>query len=321
MARFDLPLEQLRSHRPEPAEPEDLDEFWATTIQAARASADGVSRRRMQHPLTLVDVDDVTFPGFGGESVQAWFVRPAAIDAPVPAIVEFVGYGRGRGLAHERLHWPTAGYAQLIVDTRGQGGQWGTGGDTDDPHGSGPAAPGYFTRGITDPQTYYYRRVLTDAVRAVDAVRGLEEVDADRVAVTGNSQGGLIAIAAAAFGEVAAAMPTAPVLCDVRRVIGMTDADPHAEISRYLSARRGDVETVFRTLSYFDGATLARRATAPALFGCGHHDTIAPPSGVYAAHNLWGGEAQMVDYPWNGHEVGEGAHWLRQAEWLAGAMR
>ena len=63
------------------------------------------------------------------------------------------------------------------MDTRGQGGQYGSGGDTPDPVGSGPAAPGFVTRGILDPATYYYRRVLTDAVRAVDAARALPGVD------------------------------------------------------------------------------------------------------------------------------------------------
>ncbi|MFF4837720.1 acetylxylan esterase [Streptomyces sp. NPDC001315] len=51
------------------------------------------------------------------------------------------------------------------------------------------------TRGISSPRTYYYRRLLTEAVRAVDAVRRLDRVDPDRVAVIGQSQGGGTALA------------------------------------------------------------------------------------------------------------------------------
>ena len=40
------------------------------------------------------------------------------------------------------------------------------------------------TRGVLDPRTYYYRRVITDAVRAVDAARSHPLVDPTRVAVT-----------------------------------------------------------------------------------------------------------------------------------------
>lgn len=318
MARFDLPEQQLRAYLPERREPADFDAFWRESIALARAAGGAVTRRRAPSPLTLVDVHDVTFPGFDGDPVRAWLVVPRTAETPLPAMVEFIGYGRGRGLPHERLYWPAAGHVQLIVDTRGQGSTWGTGGDTPDPHGAGPSGAGFLTRGIDDPHDYYYRRVFVDAVRAVDAVRTLAEVDPDRVSVTGNSQGGAIAIAAAALSEgLVAALPTAPILCDLPRVIGLTDADPHAEITRYLSVHRAAAERTFATLSYFDGVNFAARATAPALFGAGLLDTVAPPSGVFAAANHWAAGAQTVAYPWNGHEGGEGTHWLRQAQWLA----
>lgn len=317
MPRFDLPAPELRTYHPEVDEPRDFDEFWAHTLDEARAAPGSVSRTPVAGPLELVDVDDVVFPGFAGDPVRAWLVRPRDVRGPMPAVVEFVGYGRGRGVAHERLHWPVSGFVQLIVDTRGQGSQWGVGGATPDPHGSGPAVPGFLTRGIEDPADYYYRRVFTDAVLAVDAVRSFPEVDGSRVAVTGNSQGGAIAIAAAGLSHnLVGAMPTAPILCHVQRGIGMTGDDPHAEIARYLAVHREKQERVFSTLSYFDGVNFAKRASAPALFGAGHFDTIAPPSTVYAAANHWKGGHEMADYPWNGHEGGEGAHQLRQVAWL-----
>lgn len=317
MAHFDLPEPQLRAYRPEVAEPSGFDDFWRETLESSRAAGRGIRRTPVRSPLDLVTVEDIVFPGFGGEPVRAWLVLPSNVSGPLPAVAEFVGYGRGRGLPHERLHWPAAGFAQLIVDTRGQGSTWGTGGQTPDPHGAGPATAGFLTRGIEDPRVYYYRRVFTDAVRAVDALREIAEVDPERIAVVGNSQGGAIAIAAAGLSDgLVGALPSSPILCDLPRVVGLTDADPHAELTRYLSVHRESANRVFETLSYFDGVSFARRATAPALFGAGLMDPIAPPSGVFAAANHWAGGAEVVAYPWNGHEGGEGAHWLRQAHWL-----
>ena len=39
------------------------------------------------------------------------------------------------------------------------------------------------TRGMLNPETYYYRRVFTDAVRAVEAAQSHPAVDAERIAV------------------------------------------------------------------------------------------------------------------------------------------
>ena len=51
------------------------------------------------------------------------------------------------------------------------------------------------TQGIHDPGAHYLRRLITDAVRAVDAVRALDLVAPDRIVAAGISQGGGLALA------------------------------------------------------------------------------------------------------------------------------
>jgi cephalosporin-C deacetylase len=196
------------------------------------------------------------------------------------------------------------------MDTRGQGD-----GGTLDP-GFGPITPsGFLTRGITDPHSYYYRRVFTDAVRAVDAVRGLAEVDPDRVAVAGNSQGGGIAIAAGVLSEdVRAVLAQAPFLADLPRAVGATDRYPYREIAELLTRARHLEAPVLQTLAYFDTVNLATRARVPAWFSAGLMDDITPPSTVFAVHNAWAVERHIVTWPFNGHDAG-GSHDL------AGALR
>src|SRR5690606_23116617 len=105
--------------------------------------------------LTEVEVFDVEFSGFAGQTVRAWFMLPRSRSGPLPAVVEFNGYGGGRGLPHERMAWAAAGYAYLFMDTRGQGSAWGSGGSTPDDAGTGPSVPGFMTRGIEHPNDYY----------------------------------------------------------------------------------------------------------------------------------------------------------------------
>ncbi len=322
MPRFDLSLTELESFSPDIREPADFDEFWSATIAGARRADGEVVVTAVDTPLRAIEAYDVTFPGFAGEPVKAWLTVPHGASAPLPAVVEFNGYGGGRGLPSERLAWAAAGYAHLLMDTRGQGSMWGAGGNTPDPHGTGPSSSGFMTRGIENPEDYYYRRVFTDAVRAVDAVRSLEMVDAARIAVTGGSQGGGIALAAAALSDdLVAVMPDVPFLCHFERAVGMTGGDPYEEVVRYLSVHRGAEERVFDTLSYFDGANMATRASAPALFSVGLLDPVCPPSTVYAAFNRYGRgtgiDKQIEVYAHNEHEGGQAYQWLAQTRFLA----
>lgn len=322
MPLFDLPLAELETYRPELDEPTDLDAFWAATLAETRTHDLAVEVTPVDAGLTLIETSEITFAGFGGHPVKGWLTRPAGADGPLPAVVQFIGYGGGRGFVHERLQWASAGYAYLLMDTRGQGSRWGNGGHTPDPVGSGPAVPGFMTRGILDPAEHYYRRVLTDGVRAVEAARSLPFVDPERVTVAGASQGGGLALGVAGLVDgLLAVMPDVPFLCHFRRAVQITGSDPYGEITTYLAVHRDAEEQVFRTLSYLDGVHLGRRASAPTLFSVALMDTICPPSTVYAAYNWYGERAGVTDkeievYGYNNHEGGEGWQLARQLTWL-----
>jgi len=99
------------------------------------------------------------------------------------------------------------------------------------------------------------------------------------------------------------------------------DANPYGEIVRYLKAHRDHVDRAFQTLAYFDGANLATRATAPALFSVALMDQICPPSTVYAAYNRYTGSKRIVEYPFNDHEGGGGFQEQVKLGWFAEHLR
>jgi cephalosporin-C deacetylase len=320
MPQLDLPLDELRTYRANVVAPADLDSFWDATLADAAEYELSPRFTRVSSGLVAVETYDLAFRGFGGHPIRGWLHLPAAQlrdGRALPAVVQYQGYNGGRGLPHEHIFWACAGYAHLVMDTRGQGSGW-TVGDTGDPVGAGPAQPGFLTRGIDDPREHFYRRVYIDAVRAVDVLRTHAHVDASRVAVTGQSQGGGIALAVAALADgVAGVLPDVPFLCDFPRAARIAATDPYAEIARYLQAHRGRDESVFRTLSYFDGAILAGRATAPALFSVALMDQTCPPSTVFGAYNAYGGAKDIMVYEFNDHEGGEAFHRTAQLAWLA----
>lgn len=319
---FDLPLEQLQSFNPPLDEPGDFNTFWSTTIAEARRHPLGATFTRYESHLKLIEAFDVTFHGYAGQPIKGWFLLPAARKGPLPCVVEFIGYGGGRGLPQDWLLYPSAGYALFVMDTRGQGSVWRTG-DTPDPEidGGNPQIPGFMTRGVLKKETYYYRRVFTDAVRAIEAARSHEAVDPQRIAVAGGSQGGGIAIAAAGLvPDVRVALPDVPFLCHFPRAVPMTDAYPYAEIRDYLKRHRHHEAEVWQTLAYFDGRSFASRAKAQALFSVGLMDDICPPSTVYSAYNRWAGPKDIKVWTYNHHEGGETFQAVERLQFLARAL-
>ncbi|MEU8890527.1 acetylxylan esterase [Streptomyces sp. NPDC048442] len=318
MSATDHAPEELRTYRPELTPPEGFDAFWHKTLAEARSYSGAVKTERVtdQHLLSTVEVDDVRFPGWNGEPVAAWLLRPRGAEGPLPVVVSYAGYCGGRGLPTDHLLWSAAGYAQLVVDSRGQGHDTPDRGEGDGTQWVG----GFMTRGIDSPDHHYYRRLMTDCVRAVDAVAELPGLDGGRVVVAGGSQGGGLALAVAGLApdQVAAALVDVPFLCHFREAARISDDGPYQEIVKYLrwhSSHR--VETAFDTLDHFDGVHFARSATAPALFSVGLMDPTCPPPTVYAAFNHYAGEDRtMTVWPFADHGGGFGRNTARQLRWL-----
>ncbi|SDR87841.1 cephalosporin-C deacetylase [Paraoerskovia marina] len=313
MPFLDLPLADLESYVADTREPDDLDAFWRRTLADSRAAGGAVQVSPVETGLTAVTVDDVIFPGFAGDPVRAWLTRPAGATGALPVIVELVGYGGGRGMPHEHTLWATAGFAHLVMDTRGQGSAWGNGGATPDPHGSGPATPGYLTRGLESPEQHYYRRVVTDGVRAVDAVAQIEGLDASRVVVKGISQGGGLALGVAGLARgLCGVLADVPFLAAFERAVAITDERPYGELRQWLSVHRDGAAQALATLAYVDAANLGTRADAPALMSVALMDPVCPPSTVYTAYNRYAGPKEIDVYPYNGHEGGQQHRFPRQ---------
>jgi cephalosporin-C deacetylase len=308
MTQFDLPLDELRAYRPDRHEPVDFDDFWSRTLAESRSAGFPARFEPFDAGLTTVEVSDVTFAGLGGDAIKAWLLLPVSRQGRVPCVVQYLGYGQGRGHPVDWLTWASMGYAHFVMDTRGQGSQGSYGATPDRYPAGGPQHPGFFTRGIENPDDFYYRRLIADCVRAVDAVLDHPAIDRMRICVAGGSQGGGLAIAAAGLSrDVSVLHADVPFLTDFRRGVRITDISVYAELIGYLRIHRLAEEVAFATLDYVDGVNFAVRASATALFSVGLMDEICPPSTVFAAFNHYAGPKDISVWPYNGHEGG-GTH-------------
>ena len=296
--------------------PDDFDDFWAEALGEAARHPLGVRLDPVSSSLRTIEVFDVAFSGYGGEQVKAWLRLPSDPSLRSGAVVEYVGYGSGRGEHFENLLWASAGYTHLTLDTRGQGSVHSVG-HTADPHGAGPAVPGFTTKGIRDPREYYYRRLIVDAVRAVAALCSLDQVDPASVAVFGASQGGGIALAVAGLvDELAGVVAKVPFLCDIPTSMVRAEAGPYLEIVAWLRTHSRDEVAALRTLSYVDAVNFAQSATAPALISAAGRDKVCPLPGIRTMYEAYAGPKALRTWPYGGHDGGGAVEDLDVLEFL-----
>jgi len=306
MPIYDLDRADLQDYRIGRPEPADLDEFWRAGLADAEAASWAPQFTNVDSPLRDIDVYDVRFPGFNGDPIKGWLLVPTASSA-VACRVEFAYYGGGRGAYMQHVLYPSAGIATFATDNRAQGA-WGGLGDTADPSAmsTGAEYPGFLTRGLGSPDTYYYKRVYIDAVRALHAAAAHPSIDETRIGVAGASQGGGLALASAALAPdlVRTCHAALPFLCDFHRSSLVATDGPYLELAVYLANHLSSVDSVLSVLDYFDNGHLASRISARTLVSVGLMDTTCPPSGVFAAYNaIAGNEKRIAIYEYLTHQA------------------
>jgi cephalosporin-C deacetylase len=309
MPLTDLSLAEALALRPELPEPADLDAFWARTLRETAGSPDGPSFTRTDNGLVHVTTYDVTVPGFAGQPVRGWLHLPAGAVEPLGCVVEFLGYGRGRGLPHEQLLWSTADTPISSWTPVDRAGRRPEVTHPTRARSSGPY-PGSSRGASKAPRT-----TTTGGCSPTRCAASKPPGRTRRSIRTGSSSPGSAAVAGL-VPDLAGVMPDVPFLCDFRRGARIAPSPPYTEIAEYLKLHRDRTETVFTTLSYFDAALLAKRATAPALFSIAMMDDICPPSTCFAAYHQYAGRKDVRVYEFNGHEGGGGHHERAQLAWL-----
>jgi cephalosporin-C deacetylase len=298
MPSIDMPLEQMRQYKPSLYRESDFQEFWEGTVREAIQQP--LNAELIPYGLSsqVIECFAVRFDGYGGGRLAGWYLRPKG-KGTFPGLCVYHGYSGRAPRPMDLMAFAAEGICALSLDTRGQNGQSQDAAVYDEGH-----QMGWMTQGIREPKSYYYRYVYADAVRALELLARRSEVDAERLAITGVSQGGGIALAVAALSErPKLAMPDIPYLCDYRRAIEVAQAGPYLEIPGFLKSFPYLREAATRTLSYYDNLNLAPWIKCRTVISNCLWDDICPPSTIYGVYNHMMAEKQIEIYPFHKHEV------------------
>lgn len=298
MGYIDEQTKDLYEYLPPQTKQSDFDEFWANNIALSQAQPlDPVVEEVTDYPIKDMRIYHVTYKGFDGVPVTAWFITPANAAGKVPCILHYHGFSDFKGKPYIYAHFIMMGYAVFAIDVREQGG------DTGNTAYHGGMAGNVITKGVLDKDTYYFRGVCMDALRAVDFVCTRPEVDTARLVTNGASQGGALSLFVSSLdNRIALTFADIPSNCMMTdRVKG--EYGSFGQIAGYLRRYPERTDQVLKTLSYFDLINLTERIQCPVFASVGLKDNICPAKMFFAAYNRITAPKQINIQPFMGHEV------------------
>ena len=309
MPLLDMSLAELKEYEGRNPRPTDFTEYWEAALKELRETDPQVELVPSEFTVPYAECFDLFFTGVRGARIHAKYIRPKTTDKPHPAVLQFHGYTGNSGDWQDKLQYAALGFSYAALDV------WGQGGNSEDTGGvKGNTHQGHFIRGLDDiPENLLMRQVFLDTAHLASIVMNIEEVNPDRVAATGWSQGGALAIACAALvPRIKKAAPVFPFLSDYKRVWEMDLAkDAYAELRTYFrlfDPQHKREDEVFTNLGYIDIQHLAPWIKAEVLIGVGLMDNICPPSTQFAVINKMTVPVQLEVYPDFGHEDLPGMH-------------
>ncbi len=303
MPLVDMSLEKLKEYKGVNPKPDNFDEFWDAGIKEMRELDPQVEIIPADFQVPFAKCSHLYFTGVGGARVHAKLLQPVETKGKHPAVVQFHGYSGDSGDWSAKLGLVAMGFTVAALDCRGQGGL------SEDVGGvAGTTLRGHIIRGLDGvPEKMLFRQIFLDTAQLTNIIMNMDDVDEDKVAAIGGSQGGGLTLACAALEpRIAMAAPTFPFLSDYKRVWDMDLADAaYAELKDYF--RKHDPlherETeIFTKLGYIDIQHLAPRIKGKVMMAVGLMDTICPPSTQFATYNKITSEKLVRIYPDFGHE-------------------
>lgn len=283
---------------PTTTRPKDFDRFWEQAIQEARAiDLDPLITLMPEKCTPKVNVYHVRFQHYQKDTyMYGWLCVPKA-EGKYPAILCVPGAGVKPIPAETELAEQGVitfsigvnGIPQTLPEEAYRALRYGVLHD-------------YAFIHLDSKEHYYYRRVYTGCVRAMDFIHTLPQFDGSNLGVTGGSQGGALAIVTAALDpRVKALVAVHPALCDLTGYLhGRAGGWPHLFNER--NKKLNNTPAKIETTRYYDVVNFARNLKAAGYYSWGFNDPTCPPTSFYAAYNVIKAPKQLFV----AHETG---HW------------
>ena len=261
--------------------PADFDQFW--NQKKAQLAQSPLAYEIIPVPeksSATGNLYKIIMNSYGNVTIACWYFVPKDVNPlshstgarKYPAIQLMPGYGGGVAPVDRTAD----GYITLSMNIRGM--------SISGAYFKVPSS-GYHLPHLDDADNHYYVQAYMDCVRGIDFLSDRPEVDKQRIAAEGGSQGGALCLGLAGLDHrIAVACASVPSLSnfwDFSR-IGVAGTS----ITWYSRMTAADIgERVVKTLDYLDVSNHATRITCPVQICVGGEDRVCPPVNGIVAYN------------------------------------
>ncbi|NCO35717.1 MAG: hypothetical protein AUJ92_08560 [Armatimonadetes bacterium CG2_30_59_28] len=284
----------FQNYNPPNTRPDDFTDFWRVALDESNTIPLDIQMTHVPEKSTnTVDAFKVSYATLGGRRIYGWYSRPKA---------------EGRYAAH--IRFPSSGIYPLAQPEMATDRccLWIMihGFDVDlsnMPQGDDPGK-NYWTAGIQSPKTSMWRTIYVSLVRAVDFMLAQPQVDPNRVAVVGGSQGGGLAMVCAGLdSRVKFCMPNHSGLPRLDWTVKHTPG--YWPFGMNVKPEGQTEEQFLKTLSYFDPANFTQDIQCPVAAEIGMMDTVtAAGNQICALAHVPKEKLFLVCSPWAMHGAG-----------------
>ena len=265
--------------------PEDFDVFWKTNLKQVSDLDMAPEIRLIEgRPGAKTQVYEVSLKSMDGLSIKGWLEVPKK-KGSYPVLYRVPGYT-------ENLE-PLNSFDDMIVfslNVRDHGNS----------DNSGIREYEMWVRGLESQQDYFYKNIYLDCFAGLNYLASREDVDLDRIAVWGGSQGGGLSLLTAAFdNRISLCIADIPFLSDWERYFEISH---WYELDKWMSLHpEVSWSEILDVFSYFDTKNMAHMIVCPVWMGIGLQDDVCPPATSFATYNLINSPKRYNIYPHQFH--------------------
>ena len=284
--------------------PDDFEDYWsAVSNELASAPASAEIERIPMRETEFATLYGVRLSSIGPYRLYGYLSIPKG-SGPFPAIYWVPKYGSVLEIIPQGTENGTRGrFVTFSLAGRGQR-------NSDQPFAA--MFPGLLTEGIASKDTYVFRGIVADAIRGLEFVSAVAEVDSNSVVAIGND----VAMQAVALvGKASHVVSTPALFFDSLALAAGTESYPLEEINDYLRLHPSLREQVTETLSYFDLRNFAPMVNAGALVMAGPAGSVLGPEALGDLASSIPGGAYVYASQQSSYKDG-----LHQEQWVASQL-